>query len=144
MRLGAGTTKNGQGRIIYVGDNAALTELLRGAWAEHEALKAKGTICPWVFQRGGTRIKNIDDAWRGACTRAGHPGRLMHDLRRSAVRNLVRAGVAESVAMKITGHKTRSVFDRYNITSGNDIRAGLGAVGTNRGDKQARASNGPA
>ena len=44
VRLGAGTTKNGQARIIYVGDNAALTELLRGAWADHEALKAKGTI----------------------------------------------------------------------------------------------------
>ncbi|HZM96944.1 MAG TPA: hypothetical protein VFB92_26160 [Vicinamibacterales bacterium] len=127
-----------------MGDNAALTSRLEAAWAEHEELKTKDAICPWVFHRGGKRIKCMDDAWRRACKRAGYPGRLMHDLRRSAVRNLVRAGVAESVAMKITGHKTRSVFERYNITSGNDIRAGLGAAGTNRGDKATKASGRPA
>ena len=60
--------------------------------------------------------------WRSACKAAGVPGLLLHDLRRSAVRNLIRAGVSQSVAMAISGHATDSMFKRYNVTDAGDLR----------------------
>jgi len=70
----------------------------------------------------GSRIDSISYAWNQACTAAGFPGVLVHDLRRSGVRALVRSGTPETVAMKISGHETRTIFDRYNITSDQDLR----------------------
>ena len=82
-------------------------------------------------------IRTVTGSWKAATIAAGCPGRIPHDFRRTAVRNMVRRGVPERVAMQLTGHKTRSIFDRYNIVSAGDLRtAGAqlsGLTGTKQG-----------
>jgi integrase len=118
VRLGKGETKNDEARIIYLDDE--LTSIFR---EQHQKQKALKNITPYVFtnKSGTDRVKDIRDSWETACSKAGIGKRLFHDFRRTAARNLTRSGTPERVAMKITGHKTRSVFDRYNITDTNDL-----------------------
>jgi integrase len=117
IRLRQGETKNDEGRVLPIyGDMVAVLAMAK----QHR--DQEFPRCAWVFHRFGNRILDFRKAWASACERAGIPELQFHDLRRSAVRNLTRAGVPEKVAMQITGHKTRSVFDRYNIVSERDIR----------------------
>jgi integrase len=127
VRLDPGTTKNGEGRVIHL--PLELKVILAAQWLEHEALRKAGRIVPVVFHRNGKPIKSIRRVWQNACRAAGCPGRIPHDLRRTAVRNMVRCGIPEAVAMKISGHKTRSVFERYNVTSDGDLRAAATRLG---------------
>lgn len=136
VRLEAGTTKNGEARVFPFTPH--LRTLFDALWQEHDALKRRGVICPYVFQRRGARIQSFRGAWESACTAAGYPGMIVHDLRRSAVRNMERAGLSRSIAMRLTGHKTEAVYRRYAITSEADLREAVDrlAMGTVTGTDQ--------
>ena len=124
VRLEPGTTKNRQGRAFPFGALPELADVLRSQREATSVLERDtGAIMPWVFHRNGQPIRSYDVAWRSACERACVPGRLVHDFRRSAVRNLERAGVPRSVAMAITGHKTEAVYRRYAIVAESDLNA---------------------
>ncbi len=113
IRLDPGTTKNREGRAVKM---TSALELLLTACA-HRKLPEDD-----LFTRdNGKPIRDFRGAWTSVCTKAGVPNLLFHDLRRTAARNLRRAGVAEGVIMKIGGWKTRTVFERYNIINDDDI-----------------------
>ena len=153
ITLEAEDTKNEERRIIPLIDG--LPELF-------EDLRGKNPDAEYVFLRKGERIKTIIKAWRNACVRAGirvkingvevashfeddgtYRGFLFHDLRRSAVRNFIRAGVPRSVAMKISGHKTEEVFERYNITSEDDLQDAATQINEYLNKKRAEAAAAP-
>jgi integrase len=119
--LDPGTTKNREGRVVFL--SPALADALRAhAAATRDLQRRRGLIVPWVFHHRGVRIGSLQRSWRTACRKAGVPAMVFHGLRRTAVRTMVRAGVPERVAMQISGHKTRAVFERYNIVSEGDLR----------------------
>jgi integrase len=131
LRLDPGTTKNDDGRLVYL--TPELKTLLSTQSERVKALERKlKRIIPWLFPHlpgahisrrlVGTQRKDFRKAWATACKQAGIAGAIRHDFRRTAVRNMVNGGVPERVAMKITGHRTRSVFDRYHIVSPSDLK----------------------
>lgn len=139
VRLDPGTTKNEDGRLFPYGDLLPeLADAIDAQWHYTKRIEQKrGIVCPWVFHRDGRPIRSLHGAWRAACKVAGCPQRIPHDFRRTAVRNLVRAGVPEKVAMQLTGHKTRSVFDRYDIVNEADLQDAVRKLGAARDDSRA-------
>ena len=122
VRLDPGSTKNREGRTFPFGASPALAAVLRAQRERTDAWQLDhGQIIPWVFWRNGKRLADHRDTWTTACKKAGLLGKLVHDLRRTAVRNLERAGVSRSVAMKLTGHKTEAIYRRYAIVSETDL-----------------------
>jgi len=113
--------KNGRAhKIVLEGE---LAEIIEWRWTAREYTTSNGpAISRYVFHRNGQPIRDPRRSWAAACEAAGVAGRLFHDLRRSGVRNMIRAGVRETIAMAISGHRTRAIFDRYNITSDEDLR----------------------
>ena len=117
IRLASAQTKTKQARVIYL-----TGDFLRVMLKAKELRDRDFPSCPYVCHREGQPFDNLRQGWIAACKRVGLASKTFHDLRRTGVRNLIRAGVSETVAMKISGHKTRSVFDRYNVTSEEDLR----------------------
>lgn len=142
ISLNPGETKNEKARTVYLNEELA---------KEMKSLSSNRHLgCPFVFHHNGGKIKRITRAWKTACIKAGLceplrdengepvvrriskgkvkekvvmiPTKLFHDFRRTGIRNMVRAGIPERVAMMVSGHKTRSVFDRYNIVSDQDLK----------------------
>jgi len=126
VRLEPGTTKNKEGRTFPFRALPPLEQLLVEQRARTSEVERRlGRIVPFVFHRQGEPVRSMRRAWNVACTRAGIPGAWIHDLRRTAVRNLERAGVSRSVAMKLTGHKTEAVYRRYAIADSAALAEGV-------------------
>jgi integrase len=116
LRLDPGETKNGQGRTFPIGEIPRVREVLSAQVERTKELElATGQIVLWLFHRNGRQIKDFRSAWKPACERAGVPGRIPHDFRRTAVRKLEGAGVPRSAAMAMVGHQTESIYRRYAI-----------------------------
>jgi len=107
VRLDPARSKTGTGRVLPL--TRALRTVLERRLAHRPAER------PAVFHRQDLTVRAWRSCWATACRAAHVPGRYLHDCRRTAARNFVRAGVPERVAMALLGHKTRSMFDRYNI-----------------------------
>lgn len=126
LRLEPGETKNGRGRQFPLIQR--LREILEAQHARKREIENEtGRIVTHVFfyhtgKRAGKPIKSFRRAWRAARKAAGMPDLHVHDFRRTAIRNMVRAGIPEKVAMEYSGHRTRSVFDRYNIVDETMLR----------------------
>ena len=130
LYLQAQDTKTNTPRVLYL-----TGDLYRVLHTWKHRCDMKWPTCPWICHRGGIRLQSLKHSWRKACQAVGvgqlvkdatkgckvWQGKIPHDFRRTAVRNMVRAGVPEKVAMAISGHKTRSVFDRYNIVNEKDL-----------------------
>ena len=109
-------TKNGEARIVpFIGD---MEEWIEMAWEDHVQ---NWPECPYVIQKHGKPVYDPRKAWNKACLTVGIPNLWRHDMRRSAVRNFDRSGVSSKIATAISGHKTRSVYDRYNIVADRDL-----------------------
>ena len=127
-------SKNGRGRVLGYDAGSDLDQLLERRWTAraYKTRDGQDGLSEYLFHREGQPVVDFRKAWTRACEAAKVPGRLFHDLRRTAARDMVRAGTPETVAMQVTGHKTRAVFDRYNICSADDVRAAIRQTATYR------------
>lgn len=139
------TSKNGRPRTLPLA--GVLSDVIERRWEARKFEKEeKGrkitAVSEYVFHAGdGAPLVDFKRSWATACKDAGAPGLLFHDLRRSAVRNMIRAGVPQSIAMRISGHKTTAMFIRYDITSEDDKREALERTQAHVAAQSTRGSN---
>jgi integrase len=124
IRLRGENSKSREPRQVPIEDEiAAVIERRRAAQGISTGRTI--TMCELIFHRDGQPVREFRKSWKRACAAAGLGHMLFHDLRRSAVRNMVRGGVHQNTAMKISGHKTASMFRRYDITDETDLRQAM-------------------
>jgi integrase len=129
LKLRGENSRNGEPRLLpLVGEVAEILERRKAA----QPVEVNGTLelSPLIFHENGQPIdvRKFWETWNTACVRAGigkYVGRILHDLSRSAVRNMVKAGIAPQIAKRISGHKTDSMFERYSIINMDDLREAL-------------------
>lgn len=124
VRLSAERSKNGRPRLFPYGSIRDVVDVMDRRWSRRRG--------PYVFQRKGQVIRAYAGprgSWTRACARAGHPGILFHDLRRSAARAMLLAGVPQLLAQRLMGHETPAMFQRYAITNEGDLRDAAKLIG---------------
>jgi integrase len=140
VTLNPGTTKNDEARIVFL--SGELLDAIHQQKAIHDKFYPS---CQWVFSYKGQQIKRFTRSWKTACKASGLEGMIFHDCQRTAVRNMVNSMIPERVCMKITGHKTRSIFDRYHIINEDDLKRASLIVSEwlqNKEEELSRAQNG--
>ena len=117
IRLHSRDSKNRKGRAIPLENE--LRQIVQ------RRITARRMDSPYIFHRNGEQMGEFRKVWKRACEEAGLSGKTPHDFRRSAVRNMVRAGVNPDIARQISGHRTAAIFSRYNIISETDLRQAM-------------------
>ncbi len=126
IRLRGENSKNREARQVVV--DGDLIEITKRRRAQRAVETLNGTVlCKYIFHRGAEPVREFRKSWETACEAAG-VDRLFHDLRRSAVRDMIRSGVSQNIAMRVSGHKTASMFRRYDIASEADLRQAMLSV----------------
>jgi integrase len=120
VRLRAENSKNKKQRLLPL--IGSLKDIIDRRY------KKRRLDCPFVFHRDGKQIRSFLKTWRTACTNIGQPGLVPHDMRRSGIRNFRKAGLSESEGMMLSGHKTNSVYRRYDIIDEQDLRESMARV----------------
>ncbi|MBI4583060.1 MAG: site-specific integrase [Planctomycetes bacterium] len=143
-------SKNGEGRIFPFRDFPKLRALLEEQRQRTTELEKKlKKAIPWVFwsqpeirpYQWGERLRDFRKSWIEALRLAGLRDKKPHDLRRTAVRNLTRAGIPRAIAMKLIGHKTESIYTRYDIVSEPDLQNATAQLGRYLERKTAPVAN---
>lgn len=120
LHIPGSITKNGDPRTLPIpGELAAIIERRR---AVKTVKRGTTVLVPFLFHRNGRAVANFDKAWATATEKAGCPGKIFHSLRRTAVRQMIRAGIPIPLAKLWSGHSTDAVFYRYGILDTKDMR----------------------
>ncbi len=125
-----------EARILYLGG-----DIYQVIYKQKEIRDRDYPECPHVFFLNGEKLSDFRYAWKSACKRAGLPGKLFHDLRRTGGPEISQGRVPEKIAIKISGHKTQSIFERYNIINEDDLKVASKKFVQYHNETEARLKN---